>query len=70
MSDVKIGLRQNGPLCVEGSISVTDHEGNLINLRDKNVTFLCRCGASGNKPFCDGSHKSNGFQANETVLSE
>ena len=70
MSDVKIELRQNGPLRVEGPISLIDHEGNAFDLGDKDASFLCRCGASGNKPFCDGSHKSSGFQASETASSE
>jgi uncharacterized Fe-S cluster protein YjdI len=50
----------NGPLCVHGTISVKDASGNAVEKSNK--TFLCRCGASSNKPYCDGTHKKNGFQ--------
>jgi CDGSH-type Zn-finger protein len=40
---------------------VTDHEGREFALpTDKRATALCRCGCSGTKPFCDGSHKKLG----------
>ena len=50
----------NGPLCVQGTISVKDASGSLVEKLNK--TFLCRCGGSSNKPYCDGTHKRNGFQ--------
>lgn len=50
---------QNGPLLVYGNVSVKDSAGNIT--RKNNVTAFCRCGGSGNKPYCDGSHKRNGF---------
>ena len=43
-----------GPLWVRGGVPVEDANGNLYEIRNR-VT-LCRCGKSGNKPFCDGSH--------------
>ncbi|MCA6365048.1 MAG: (4Fe-4S)-binding protein [Bacteroidetes bacterium] len=49
----------NGPLLVRGEIIVKDAEGNEV--RKSNITAFCRCGASGNKPYCDGSHRSAGF---------
>jgi CDGSH-type Zn-finger protein len=64
MPDVKIRIRDNGPLVIEGSIEVVDAEGNALVLpTDKPAHALCRCGASGNKPFCDGSHRSSGFES-------
>ena len=49
----------NRPLMVYGNLQVKDKDGNL---HQKNkVTAFCRCGASGNKPYCDGSHKKIGF---------
>lgn len=61
MSDTRITVSENGSFVVEGPISLHDHEGNDFNLEGKEKLFLCRCGGSGNKPFCDGSHKENGF---------
>jgi uncharacterized Fe-S cluster protein YjdI len=49
----------NGPLLVYGNVSVKDSSGNIA--RKHNVTAFCRCGGSTNKPYCDGSHKRNGF---------
>ncbi|MBK8291788.1 MAG: (4Fe-4S)-binding protein [Flammeovirgaceae bacterium] len=49
----------NGPLMVYGNVTVKDASGNLT--KKNNVTAFCRCGSSGNKPFCDGSHKRIGF---------
>jgi uncharacterized Fe-S cluster protein YjdI len=50
----------NGPLMVYGNVSVKDSTGTIT--KKSNATAFCRCGASGNKPFCDGSHKKIGFQ--------
>lgn len=49
----------NGPLLVYGNISVKNKEGN--ETKKNKVTAFCRCGASGNKPYCDGSHTKVGF---------
>ena len=60
-----IGLVQDtareisGPLWVRGGIPVVGVDGVTYEVRNR-VT-LCRCGASSNKPFCDGSHASIGF---------
>ena len=59
---VKITVRPNGPLQVEGAIAVTDASGKQWDLVGKPAVFLCRCGASENRPFCDGAHKKVGFQ--------
>ncbi len=50
----------NGPLMVYGNVAVKDPQGNIT--KKNNVTAFCRCGASSNKPFCDGSHKKIEFQ--------
>lgn len=50
----------NGPLMVYGNVTIKDSKGNLT--KKNNVSAFCRCGASSNKPFCDGSHKKIGFE--------
>jgi CDGSH-type Zn-finger protein len=58
MSDIpktKVTALKDGPLMVEGNFSVKGIDGNILSTMDK--VFLCRCGKSANKPFCDGSHK-------------
>ena len=44
---------------VEGGIHIESHDGHVYEPRNR--VALCRCGASGNKPFCDGSHIKIGF---------
>lgn len=64
MSDVKITVRKNGPFVLEGAdlASLVDPTGTAYGLGGRRVVSLCRCGASSNKPFCDGSHNHHGFQ--------
>lgn len=69
MSDVTIKANQNGPFLVTGPVTVIDHEGNAFELGGKETIALCRCGHSGNRPFCDGSHKTCGFAAAELAQS-
>lgn len=67
MSDTTIKLREDGPLLVTGAVTVEDHEGNSFDLGGKETIALCRCGASKNRPFCDGAHRECGFEAKETA---
>ncbi|MBX7072139.1 MAG: CDGSH iron-sulfur domain-containing protein [Pirellulales bacterium] len=61
-----IRCRPNGPLVIEGPVTVVDHQGNPFPInQDKPLVALCRCGQSGKKPFCDGTHKTCGFIAEE-----
>jgi CDGSH-type Zn-finger protein len=66
-NEVKITVRPNGPLRVEGSIKLLDANGGQWDLTGKPAISLCRCGASENKPFCDGSHAKIGFQSVPTA---
>ncbi|MEP2670120.1 MAG: (4Fe-4S)-binding protein [Cyclobacteriaceae bacterium] len=59
-SETIIEMAQDGPLMVYGNLTITTAEGK--SLKKNKVTAFCRCGASGNKPFCDGSHKKVGFK--------
>ena len=66
MADVVIRCRPNGPLVIEGPVTVVDAQGNPFPLpTNKPLVALCRCGQSQSKPFCDGTHKSCGFEAAE-----
>ncbi|MGY1730614.1 CDGSH iron-sulfur domain-containing protein [Geodermatophilus sp. SYSU D01045] len=53
---------RDGPLIVRGDFRLVDQDGAEIDPGRKTVA-LCRCGKSGIKPFCDGSHKRSGFSA-------
>ena len=59
----RITIIPNGGLRIEGEFELVDAEGRLIDLRGRRSVSLCRCGASREKPFCDGSHKLVGFKA-------
>jgi uncharacterized Fe-S cluster protein YjdI len=50
----------NGPLLVSGGVRILDAEGTVLYEGEK--AALCRCGGSGNKPFCDGTHEKLGFR--------
>ena len=55
-----ITVRPDGPLVCEGDITLQDAEGKVL-LKDSEA-WLCRCGHSKNKPFCDGAHKDCNFE--------
>jgi len=50
-------------LRIEGEFTIHDQDGNAFGLAGRTMVSLCRCGNSENKPFCDGSHKTKGFQS-------
>jgi CDGSH-type Zn-finger protein len=60
---MKIVCRLNGPLHVEGEVAIENANGEGIFHGDD--AWLCRCGSSKTKPFCDGSHKTIGFRSGE-----
>ncbi len=51
---------ENGPLEARGALEITSGTGNRLHRGTR--AFLCRCGQSKNKPFCDGSHKAADFE--------
>jgi CDGSH-type Zn-finger protein len=59
--------KANGPLIVEGPCRIVTPDGRELfppprkDGTPAQVIVLCRCGGSANKPFCDGTHKRNGF---------
>lgn len=56
---LKIKVVPNAPYLVEGTVELTMTDGSVVV---KENPHLCRCGASNNKPFCDGSHAKIGFK--------
>ena len=58
--ETKVDVLEDGPLLVHGALNVTDANGNSEN--KKRTTAFCRCGASQNKPYCDGAHVNAGFK--------
>ncbi len=54
----EIVVLKNGPIRVKGSLSIKHKDGRQETQKE---VFLCRCGQSSNKPYCDGTHKKCGF---------
>ena len=67
MADVTISLIGNGPIMVEGPISLLDKDDNPVEVTAGKAVFLCRCGQSEEKPFCDGAHKRCGYVSESPV---
>ena len=59
ISVTKVEVASGGPLLVNGEIEIKHADGKVE--RKKRTTAFCRCGATHNKPFCDGSHKKVDF---------
>ena len=57
--ETKVEVLENGPLLVYGTLKVTGKDGNA-ETKNKTTAF-CRCGASQNKPYCDGAHVKEAF---------
>jgi CDGSH iron-sulfur domain-containing protein 3 len=67
MADVIIRALKNGPYELEPPPKLFDHQGKEYQEDQFPPLYLCRCGQSKNKPFCDGSHTDAGFKAEETA---
>ena len=57
---IKVTVLENGPLLVEGALAIAKSDGTVEN--KTKTTAFCRCGASANKPYCDGEHKKIDFK--------
>lgn len=68
MTETTITPKANGPLVVQGPVRIVTPDGRELPVpprkdgRPAEVVVLCRCGGSATKPFCDGTHKRNGFR--------
>jgi CDGSH-type Zn-finger protein/uncharacterized Fe-S cluster protein YjdI len=58
---LKVTPKPDGPLKIDGALEVCSGTGRTITRGTE--TWLCRCGGSANKPFCDGTHRKNGFKS-------
>ena len=58
---VTMRVKPNGSIRVTGTVDFVDADGNVIE--SKTDFSLCRCGHSKEKPYCDGSHREAGFNA-------
>jgi hypothetical protein len=58
---LEVRASANGPLLLSGDVRILDANGAVLYEGER--AALCRCGQSGNKPFCDGTHKKVGFRA-------
>lgn len=66
MADVRIVIYDNGPIEINGPITLEDESGTQIPVEEGEQVFFCRCGQSGDKPFCDGTHDVCGFASKLT----
>jgi len=62
MSEVRITVLKDGPVEVSGPVELVDGKG-VAHAPGESPIYLCRCGQSATKPFCDGSHRKVGFRA-------
>lgn len=63
MATTDVKINNNGPIIISGEFELKDAGGKSYDLGGRKQIGLCRCGASANKPFCDGSHNRAGFQS-------
>jgi CDGSH-type Zn-finger protein len=69
---IKMLFTPNGSIAVTGDLTqltLIDSTGQRIDVSGEKKIFLCRCGGSGSKPFCDGAHETIGFKAAEAAAS-
>ena len=65
MAPIVIHIKNNGPyrISVEDAslVEIRDADGTILTPTPGKPIALCRCGGSSTKPFCDATHKTNGF---------
>jgi len=61
--DVVIKVQKDDSYLVSGPVKIVDSDGNPFFVTPGAEVWLCRCGNSKTKPFCDGSHKKAGFES-------
>jgi CDGSH-type Zn-finger protein len=69
---MKITVTEDGPYKVEGAgeLELLGPDGTPVDTGGRDTVFLCRCGGSVNKPFCDGTHSRAGFDGAMAAVKE
>ena len=67
MAEVIVKTVKNGPLEIWGGVKLVDDSGKEYTESGSDPLYLCRCGHSKTKPFCDNSQEEVGFKAEETA---
>jgi CDGSH-type Zn-finger protein len=62
------GAGASGPIWIKGGVAIESHDGKKYEARNR--ATLCRCGYSGNKPFCNGAHIQARFNDNDKSLKK
>jgi CDGSH-type Zn-finger protein len=70
VTGVTITILDDGPLEVVGPITLTTEGGQVIEVPAGEPVYLCRCGGSTDKPFCDETHSKIGFQGAIRAVAE
>lgn len=63
---VRLDLCPDGPVLVRGEVRFVDEAGVEV-VAPRRTVALCRCGGSAIKPWCDGTHKVNGFRSSDEL---
>ncbi len=66
MAEVRIKTLKDGPYEISGVVELVDASRAAFNLKEEKI-YLCRCGQSANRPFCDGTHAKVGFKSGESA---
>ena len=64
---MKLTIVENGPIILDTKDAVSIKAGESADEKEGPL-FLCRCGKSGTKPFCDGTHRKVGFEGASAEL--
>lgn len=62
MPPTRVTITPHGPYRIQGDFELVDEDGLVYGLGGRTSISLCRCGQSGNIPFCDGTHGRCGFR--------
>ncbi len=68
---IQATILPTGPIMLSGDLGefqIVGADGQAFDIAGKEKVYLCRCGASTNKPFCDGTHSKIGFLAAEGAV--